>query len=69
MAHKMNILDLASWVLCTVAAIHLGIVGLFSYDVVGALFGANSIVTRVIYVVIGLLGLYSVKHMLTYKKK
>jgi len=69
MAKKMNKLDMASWILCTVAALHLGVVGAFGYDVFSALLGTGSMVTRVVFVIIGLLGLYSLKHMLTCKHK
>ena len=69
MAKKMSSLDMASWILCTIAALHLGVVGAFSYNVFTALFGVGSFVTKVIYIVIGLLGLYSLRHMLTCAKK
>jgi len=68
MAKKMNFLDLASWVLCTIAAVHLGLIGAFNYNVFDKLFGTG-MVTRTVYIIIGLLGLYSVGHMLQCAKK
>ena len=69
MAKNMNFLDMASWILCTIAALHLGLVGAFGYDVFGKILGAGSTANRIVYVVIGLLGLYSLGHMLTCSKK
>ena len=69
MAKKMNFLDLASWILCTIAALHLGLVGAFNYNVFDTVLGAGSMATRIIYAIIGLLGLYSVGHMLKHAKK
>ena len=68
MAKKMGSLDMASWILCTVAAIHLGLVGAFNINVFDSVLGAGSVITKVIFVITGLLGLYSLKHMLMHKK-
>jgi uncharacterized membrane protein YuzA (DUF378 family) len=68
MAHKMNGLQMASWIGTTVAGVHLGLVGAFGFNLFDSIFGAGSAVTRVIYVLIGLLGLYSLKHMIFMKK-
>jgi len=69
MAGKMNFLDLASWILCTVAGLHLGLIGAFNFNVFDSVLGAGSIAERIVYIIIGLLGLYSVGHMLKYAKK
>ena len=52
---KMKTIDMISWILCTIAALNLGILGIFNYNVLGLLGGAMPIV----YVIIGLAGLYS----------
>ncbi len=65
MAQKMKPIDIASWVLCTIAALQLGIIGAFNYDVLGMLGG----LTKIVYILIGLGGLFSLWHMATCKKK
>ena len=65
MAQKMKPLDIASWVLCTIAALQLGIMGALNYDVLGMLGG----LTKIAYIIIGLGGLFSLWHMVTCKKK
>ncbi|MDQ0189978.1 DUF378 domain-containing protein [Alicyclobacillus cycloheptanicus] len=48
-------------VLVIVGAINWLLVGLFNYDVVAAAFnGTTSMVSRIIYVIIGLAGLYCI---------
>ncbi len=67
MAEKMKSLDVASWILCTIAAVHLGLVGAFAFNVFDAVFGVGSIITQGLYVIIGLGGLWSVRHMVRKK--
>ena len=66
MAKKMNWMDMASWVLCTVAALHIGILGAFNYNVLEAVFGSAA---KIAYIIIGLFGLPSLWHMIVMCKK
>ena len=61
----MSALDMASWILCTVAALQLGIWGAFSYDVLGILGG----LTKFVNIIIGLAGLLSVWHLFKHLNK
>ena len=56
------------WVLA-VAALNWGLVGLLNLNLVEALLGAGSMLTKVVYIVIGLVGLYKVYLMVGGKKK
>jgi len=50
-----------TWVaiaLVVIGAINWGLVGLFGFDVVAAIFGAGSALSRIVYVVVALAGLY-----------
>jgi len=47
-------------VLVVVGALNWALVGLFSYDIVAAIFGNLSPLSRVIYVIIGAAGVYLV---------
>ncbi len=51
----------ATWVaivLSVIGAINWGLVGLFDFNLVSALFGPMSTLSRVVYVLVGLAGLY-----------
>jgi len=56
----MKILDIIVSILLIIGALNWGIVGFFSYNVIGALFGEATALTRVIYAVVGLAGLYEI---------
>lgn len=51
--------------LVMLAAIHLGLVGLFGFDLIGAVLGDFPQVERLTYILIGASGIY---HMTTKKK-
>jgi hypothetical protein len=53
----------ATWVaivLAVIGAVNWGLVGLFDWNLVSAIFGPMSTVSRIIYVLVGLAGLYLV---------
>lgn len=53
----------ATWVaivLSAIGAISWGLVGLFDFNLVSAIFGPMSTVSRIVYVLVGLAGLYLV---------
>lgn len=54
-------LSTAMWVaivLSVIGALNWGLVGLFEYNLVAAIFGTLSVLSRLIYVVVGLAGLF-----------
>lgn len=53
----MNTIALA---LIIVGGLNWGLVGLFDFNLVSALFGVDTIVTEAVYVVVGIAALYSV---------
>lgn len=63
----MNQRVLVGWVLA-IAAINWGLVGILGVNLVEAILGVNSALTKVTYGVIGLVGLYKV-YLLTMVKK
>lgn len=57
----MNSLDRIALLLVIIGALNWGSWGFFRYDVVAALFGgATSSVSRLIYILVGLSGLYAI---------
>ncbi len=58
---KLNAIDYIAHILVIVGAVNWGLVGFFNYDLVGALFGgAASVISRCIFALVGLAGLYVV---------
>lgn len=58
---------LVGWVLA-IAAINWGLVGLVGVNLVETIFGSTGILTKVVYILIGLTGVYKV-YMMTMSKK
>ena len=49
-----------SLILVVVGAIDLGIWGLFQYNVIDSLFGGFTVISRIIFVIMGIAGLYCI---------
>jgi uncharacterized protein len=56
----MKSLDVTAAVLLVIGGLNWGVVGLTGSDLVGALFGNLSPISRAVYVLVGLAGLYQV---------
>ncbi|MDD6794435.1 MAG: DUF378 domain-containing protein [Clostridiaceae bacterium] len=54
----MKILDIITFILVLVGAINWGLIGFFDFNLVSALFGNMTIISRVIYALVGISGLY-----------
>jgi len=54
----MKFFDVFAAVVVVAGALNWGIVGLFRYDLVAALLGEATVVTRMVYAVVGLAGLF-----------
>jgi uncharacterized membrane protein YuzA (DUF378 family) len=53
-------LNILAWILVIIGAINWGLVGFFGWNLVDAIFGAGSVVSRIIYALVGLAGLWSI---------
>ncbi len=58
MSGKMSWLDWLACVLVIIGAINWGLFGAFDFDIVDQLFGMTSALARLIYILIGLSGIY-----------
>ena|SRR5581483_5884788 len=65
---KMSSLQMLSWVLVTVGALNWGLVGLLDINLVDMLLGTWSGLVKVVYILVGLAGVYSVWGMFTMDK-
>jgi uncharacterized membrane protein YuzA (DUF378 family) len=55
---NMSALNWIALILLIVGGLNWGLVGLFSFDLVAAIFGTMSILTRIIYILVGLAAIY-----------
>ena len=59
----MKIIDRIALVLVIIGAINWGLIGFFGFNLVDSIFGTMSIVSRIIYTLVGIAGLYSIKFL------
>ncbi len=57
-AKKMKIFNAIALTIAIIGAINWGLIGLFRFDLVAWIFGDMSWLSRIIYVLVGLCGLY-----------
>lgn len=55
---KLSPLDWVALVLVLVGALNWGLVGFFSFDLVASIFGDMSVISRIVYALVGLSALY-----------
>ena len=57
----MSDMNIAALILVIIGAINWGSIGIFGVDIVGSLFGGQlSMVSRIIFTIVGLAGLWSI---------
>ncbi|QLY81732.1 DUF378 domain-containing protein [Clostridium intestinale] len=56
----MKTLDTLALILVIIGAVNWGLIGFFNFDLVASLFGDMSAVSRVIYAIVGICGLYAI---------
>lgn len=61
----MNILKLAAYILTIIGALNWGLIGLFGFNLVAAIFGDMTVLARIIY---GLIGVSAVVTALTMRQ-
>lgn len=58
----MKALDYTVLILVIIGAVNWGLIGFFGLDLVAFLFGSMSILSRIVYAVIGICGLYALSY-------
>ena len=56
----MKSLHMVAMILLIVGGLNWGLVGLFGFDLVAAIFGAGETITRIIYDLVGLSAIYKI---------
>lgn len=57
----MKIIDKIALVLIIIGAINWGLIGIFKFDLVATLLGEMSILSRLVYTLVGISGLWGIK--------
>jgi uncharacterized protein len=57
---KANALDIVAFVLVIIGGLNWGLVGSFEYNLVDSIFGVDSALARIVYVVVGLAAVYAI---------
>lgn len=66
---RMKEVDWLAYVLVTVGALNWGLVGAFKLDLVQTVLGTSPALVQLVYILVGLSGLYSLYKMTTKGKK
>jgi uncharacterized protein len=59
-AGRMNAIDWIAMVLLIVGGLNWGLIGLFNFDLVAAIFGEMTAISRLVYALVGLSALYAI---------
>ncbi len=57
----MKIIDKIALALVIIGAINWGLIGIFNFNLVDTIFGAMSIISRIIYILVGISGLWAIR--------
>ena len=57
----MKVIDKIALVLIIIGAINWGLIGFFQFNLVDTIFGEMSMISRIIYALVGLSGLWGIK--------
>lgn len=57
----MKVIDKIALVLIIIGAINWGLIGFFNFNLVAAIFGNMTLISRIIYGLVGLSGLWGIK--------
>ena len=66
---KLNALDCLTLILVIVGGLNWGLVGIFKFDLVAAIFGDMSAVSRIVYTLVGLSAVYLIFASMKFAKK
>ncbi|MCG2607762.1 MULTISPECIES: DUF378 domain-containing protein [unclassified Acinetobacter] len=55
---KLNTIDWIAYALAIIGGLNWGLIGAFNFDLVAAIFGEMSTLSRIVYVLVGLSALY-----------
>ena len=61
----MKIIDKIALILVVIGAINWGLIGIFKFNLVDTILGTMSIISRIIYTLVGVSGIWLIKNIFT----
>lgn len=56
--NKLNAIDWIAIILLAIGGLNWGLVGIFNFDLVATIFGDMSVLSRIVYAVVGICAIY-----------
>ncbi len=63
---NMRIIQKIALVLVIIGAINWGLIGLFDFNLVDTLFGVDSIISKIVYILVGISGIIDISMLFDY---
>lgn len=63
----MKVIDTIALILVIIGAINWGLIGFFNFNLVDTIFGAMSVISRIIYGLVGISGLWCIRLLFDHK--
>ena len=57
----MKVIDKIALILIIIGAINWGLIGIFNFNLVDSIFGEMSVISRIIYSLVGISGIWGIK--------
>ncbi|MBR3001959.1 MAG: DUF378 domain-containing protein [Clostridia bacterium] len=57
----MKVIDTIALILVIIGAVNWGLIGIFNFNLVDTIFGTMSALSRIIYTLVGISGIWSIK--------
>lgn len=57
----MKVIDTIALILIIIGALNWGLIGIFGFNLVEAIFGSIAWLTRIVYILVGISGLWGIK--------
>lgn len=67
--NKLKTLDILSLVLVIVGGLNWGLVGILNFDLVAAIFGDMSALSRIVYSLVGISAIYLLTQFMSFSRK
>ncbi|MHC4554980.1 MAG: DUF378 domain-containing protein [Planctomycetota bacterium] len=66
---KIKTLDIVVWTFLTIGGLNWGLVGFFNFDLVATIFGEMSLLSRLVYSLVGLSAMYEIAQVRAISKR
>ena len=63
----MKTIGIIAYFIAIIGALNWLLVGIFAFDLVAFIFGAGSMLARLVYALVGIAGIYMIFHLFVYK--